>query len=284
MALIPPFFSDCVVAVGFASEAGKPAYQATGFLYGHFLREVSEQQRHYKVFLVTNRHVFQGEKAAFLRFNPENREPAREYQVSLRDALGTPTWFAHDDENIDVAALSINAQLLHEHGIRFNVFRNDRHTAGRARATSLGISEGDGVFVLGFPLGLVGEGRNFVIVRRGSIARIRDCLEVKSNDFLIDCSVFPGNSGGPVVTRPESSVIEGVDPVSAAYLIGIVASYLPYRHVAISQQTRRPEVVFEENSGLASVLPIDYVEQVVMKALNSDEGIVLAASYALPSV
>lgn len=34
-----------------------------------------------------------------------------------------------------------------------------------------------------------------------------------------------------------------------------------------SQQTRRPRVIFEENSGLASVFPIDYVEEVIQKAL-----------------
>jgi S1-C subfamily serine protease len=262
MALIPPFFSDCVVAIGFAREGGKSAYAATGFLYGHFTKVVEGGARNFKLFLVTNRHVFEGEPAAFLRFNPENGEPAREYQVTLLDASGTPTWFAHDDKAIDIAVLSINGQLLQKQGIRFNLFDSDRHTAVRDRAISLGISEGDGVFVLGFPLGLVGEGRNFVIVRQGSIARIRDCLDGKSNEFLIDCSIFPGNSGGPVVTRPEISSIEGTKSVTAAYLLGIVASYVPYRDVAISQQTRRPRVIFEENSGLASVLPVDFVEQV----------------------
>jgi hypothetical protein len=131
----------------------------------------------------------------------------------------------------------------------------------------LGISEGDGVFLLGFPMGLVGETRNVVVVRQGSIARIRDCLELKAKDFLIDCAVFPGNSGGPVVTRPEITAIQGTKPASAAHLVGIVSSYLPYQDVAISRQTRRPRVIFEENSGLASVFPVDYIEEIVRKAV-----------------
>ncbi len=267
MALIPPFFLDCVVAIGFSRDGQKPAYQATGFLYGHFLKEEDDKQKSYRVFLVTNRHVFDQEEQAFLRFNPEGGAPAREFAVRLLDKSGKATWFAHDDASVDVAVIGINGQRLRDEGIRFGLFESDAHTASRNKATELGISEGDGVFLLGFPMGLVGESRNVVVVRQGAIARIRDCLESNSRDFLIDCAVFPGNSGGPVVTRPEITSIQGTKSVNAAYLLGIVASYLPYQDVAISQQTRRPRVIFEENSGLASVFPMDCIESVVRKAL-----------------
>jgi hypothetical protein len=267
MALIPPFYLDCVVAIGFPGTGDKRNYQATGFLYGHFLEQMADQQKMYRVYLVTNRHVFEGEKNAFLRFNPEGGEAAREYSIELVDKAGKKTWFAHEDDEVDVALIGINAQLLRGEGIRFNMFQSDGHTASRARALDVGISEGDGIFLLGFPMGLVGQGRNVVVVRQGSIARIRDCLESRSKDFLIDCAVFPGNSGGPVVTRPEMTAIDGTKSPRAAYLVGIVANYLPYQDVAVSQQTRRPRVVFEENSGLASVFPVDYIEDLVRKQL-----------------
>ncbi|MEN6615143.1 MAG: hypothetical protein ABFD12_01160 [Syntrophorhabdus sp.] len=38
-------------------------------------------------------------------------------------------------------------------------------------------------------------------------------------------------------------------------LVGIVSSFIPYREVAVSEQTRRPRIVFEENSGLANLVP-----------------------------
>jgi len=267
MALIPPFFLDCVVAIGFPGDGDKRSYQATGFLYGHFLHETADKQNTYRVFLVTNRHVFEREARAFLRFNPESGESAREYTIDLVDKSGKQTWFAHEEDDIDVAVIGINGQLLRDEGIRFGWFANDGHIAPRAKAVDLGISEGDGIFLLGFPMGLVGESRNVVVVRQGSIARIRDCLESKSKEFLIDCSVFPGNSGGPVVTRPEMTAIDGTKSANAAYLLGIVASYLPYQDVAISQQTRRPRVIFEENSGLGSAFPVDYIEDLVRKAM-----------------
>jgi S1-C subfamily serine protease len=75
--------------------------------------------------------------------------------------------------------------------------------------------------------------------------------------FLIDANIFPGNSGGPVVTRPEISSIEGTKAIDKAALIGIVKSYLTYKDVAVSQQTGKPRVIFEENSGLALVETVD---------------------------
>jgi S1-C subfamily serine protease len=269
MSLIPPFFLDCVVAIGFPGQDDKPSYLATGFLYGEFRELAADNQKAYAVFLVTNRHVFTAEKRAFLRFNPKSGESAREYPIELVDKSGKQTWFAPEDADLDVAVLGINGQVLSQEGIRFSLFCSDDHVAPRAKAAELGISEGDGVFLLGFPMGLVGESRNVVVVRQGSIARISDCLESKSRDFLIDCSVFPGNSGGPVVTRPEMTAIAGTKAVKASYLVGIVAGYLPYEDVAISQQTRRPRVIFEENSGLASVFPVDCIQDLARKAIAS---------------
>jgi hypothetical protein len=266
MALIPPMFLDAVVAVGFAGEDGKPQYQATGFFYAAFQRKVDEKANHYYTFIVTNRHVFEGETKAFLRFNPESGESAREYELPLVDASGSQLWVAHEDPDIDVAIININGQQLRDDGISFACFLSDQSVMSRSKALEAGVAEGDGVFVLGFPLGLVGKGKNFVIVRQGIVARIRDCLEANQKDFLIDCSIFPGNSGGPVVNRPEVMTIRGTKRIERAYLIGIVAAYVPYRDRAISAQTGKTRIIFEENSGLASVFPVDYIEELVAKA------------------
>src|ERR1019366_8874960 len=56
---------------------------------------------------------------------------------------------------------------------------------------------------LGFPLQLVGGERNYVIVRHGTIARIGDMLAGTNKNFLVDTFIFPGNSGGPVILKPE---------------------------------------------------------------------------------
>ena len=58
----------------------------------------------------------------------------------------------------------------------------------------------------------------------------------------------------------------------ASYLLGIVYQFLPYTDTAYSRQTNRPRITFEENSGLASVIPADYIEETIqmhIKALKA---------------
>ena len=268
MALIPPIFMDCVVALG-TRDNGKKKWIASGFLYGHFLRKLTEEQNQYLVYLVTNRHVFNKLDSAFVRFNPNDDKPAQEYSLPLRDAAGVQLWTTHPDPEVDVAVTGMNTKLFDDQGIKYSFFREGSDVADRAKAFEIGITEGDGIFLLGFPLGLVGGQRNFVIVREGGIARIRDTLAGTSKEFLVDAFVFPGNSGGPVVTKPELTHIKGTKSQNRAYLIGMVRSYVPYQDIAISQQTGRPRVTFEENSGLASVIPIDFVQETVQENMKS---------------
>jgi hypothetical protein len=128
-----------------------------------------------------------------------------------------------------------------------------------------GIAIGDGVFVLGFPLGLNGQQRNYLTVRQGIIARLNDMLDGSSKTFSIDSFAFPGNSGGPIVLKPEMASVAGTPPQRQAVLLGMVLSYVPYVETAISEQTKRSRVTFEENSGLATVLPIDYIDDAIKK-------------------
>jgi trypsin-like peptidase len=270
MALIPPFMLDCVVAIGFPDDAGNVAYVGTGFLYGRFVAvDASTGLMEYRIYLVTNRHVFESGSTMFLRFNPEGTLPAQVFDAPLADSNGKPFWVAHVDAEIDVGVIPLNVRLLKEANIQFAFFASDKHVLTHKDAANVGLAEGDGVFVLGFPMGNVGAERNYVVVRQGVIARIRDSLSGAVKQFLVDATVFPGNSGGPVVTRPELAAISGTQPVHRCSLIGLVAGYLPYRDVAISQQTQRPRIIFEENSGLSAVVPIDRVTEAIELAFTT---------------
>lgn len=259
MALIPPFYLDCVVAIGTTDADGNHRWVASGFLYGVRLPE--GKPRTYQVYLVTNRHVLAELPRAYLRFNPQADKPAREFDLSLFDDLGEPLWFCHPDPEADVAVMPINFDLLQEREMQVAYFENDAHVAGIAAMNELGITEGDFAYILGFPMGLVGDHRNAVIVRSGTIARIRDTLAKSNKTFLVDAFAFPGNSGGPVILKPEAIAIDGTRAPAVSLLIGIVRAYVPYEDVAVSLQTNRPRVVFEENSGLAAVQPVDLIEE-----------------------
>src|SRR5450759_4401324 len=130
-------------------------------------------------------------------------------------------------------------------------------------------------------MNLAGQQRNYVIVRQGVIARISEMIDHASPSFMIDAFVFPGNSGGPVVLRPDIVSIEGTKAHSKASLIGLVIQSRSYIDTAVSPQTKRARISFEENAGLADVLPIDCVDEAI-RANRKFEGLPEVANPAPP--
>jgi S1-C subfamily serine protease len=268
---IPAFFVDSVVALGqnISPGSGQPPQwqtEASGFLYGYAVDNETDVTKHnYQPYLVTNRHVLAGRTSISVKVNAEREsDPVREIVVNLTDEHGASIVISHPDPSIDVSVIKVSGPFLRAEHLKANFFANDKHAADRAKMKELGTSIGDGLFVLGFPMGISGTlVRNYVIARRGSIARISDVLDGSSKTFLIDAFVFPGNSGGPVVSAVDITAIEGTKPQTAAYLIGMVKGYVPYDDVAVSQQTGRPRMVSEENSGLAEVIPVDFINETI---------------------
>ncbi len=272
MALIPPFYLDCTVAIGVVKE-NQFVGIGSGFLYGHFLKKINEETGEYGVYLVTNKHVLKDKEIVYIRFNPKNvDQPAKDFPIVLIES-NKPVWYSLKEIDVDVAIVRINIRLLEEKGIHFRYFYSDKNIANKEKLNEIGTTEGDFIYTIGFPMNLIGEKRNYAIVRHGTIARIRDYLSGELAEILIDSLIFPGNSGGPVVSKPELTRIDGTQSQSAAYLIGLVQSYIPYQDYAISPQTGRTRVMFEENSGLGSVVPIEFVIRSIeeFEIINKDE-------------
>jgi S1-C subfamily serine protease len=267
MALIPPFFLDCVVAIGEVRVDGNRSWIATGFVYGHLVKRESAEKASYRTYLVTNRHVVEGRKQLMVRFNPKGNSPAKEYAADLVDSTGKLLWFAPADPEHDVAVIPIDYSRLEADDIQTAAFLSDQHVADISKMNAAGFSEGDFAYVLGFPFGDVGDERSFVVARGGVLARIRDMLARRASHFLVDALVFPGNSGGPVVSKPEPVAIQGTAGQPAAYLIGVIASYIPYRDAAVSEQTGNVRIIFEDNSGLSVAYPIDCVTEAIARHL-----------------
>jgi hypothetical protein len=280
---LPLVYLNRVVAIGRKDTTPGPTFgkwigEATGFFYGEFDHKVNETQSSYTFFLVTNRHVLEEHLAATngplsVRLNRKSGGPAQDFAFPLVVG-GLPTWHTHPDPLIDVVVIGLDSSVFQAMGIDFDYFKSDVDILSRVKAKELGLAEGYGVFVLGFPMGLVGTEQDYVIVREGSIARIRDTLDSPTTvkNFLIDSFIFPGNSGGPVVLRPEpieDSFAGEKPPIRAAYLLGVVMSYVSYQDMAVSLQTKRPRVTFEENSGLAQVIPADYIDETIQSWLKT---------------
>ncbi len=267
MALLPPFFLDTVVAIGIGDDPSKRQWIGTGFLFGEIVDDNPEiKDKRYKLWLITNKHVLVGLKDIYIKVNATQGTNSKDYKVHLAFNNGRSRWVGHSNEDTDVAALSINPTFLDKEGRKYSFFRSDIDTFNKEKMIEAGISEGDRIFVLGFPLGLVDTEQQYVICRGGNIARIRDHLDNRTNVFLIDAPVFPGNSGGPVILCPSALAIQGTKSINQSALLGIVKAYVPYNDLAFSKQTNRPRIIFEENSGLAAVESTDSILETVDRA------------------
>lgn len=253
-----------MVALGVAAPDDGRLWVASGFHYFHRVADEDGETR-YQPFLVTNRHVIEHEgPSLYVRVNPLVTGAAREYEMQA----GAPSWTAHSHPGIDVAVARVNVDLMRSEGLDVCFLQSDTDCASVAVMAETGVTEGDFVYVLGFPMGPVGAERDTVLARSGSLVRVRDLLGGAVNSFILDASVFPGNSGGPVVLKPEALSITGTAAVTTAYVIGIVAGFLHFPDVAVSQQSGRRRVVFEENSGLAIAFPMDAVFATANHALG----------------
>lgn len=278
MALIPPEYLNSVISIGIEGKNDKnePVFKslATGFLVGEPVGEKNEKgQQGFRLFVVTNRHVFYDEKTKqyikeiLFRFNTTENK-SHNFKINLLNKENKPIWSMHENEKVDLAVLPINVSAMNEAKIDFYFFReNDLFFAKDFGVKN--ISTGDGLFVLGFPMSISGKAKNFVIVRKGIIARVDE--EVLEDGFYyIDASAYPGNSGGPVIVKPEVVSIQNTQSNSSAGLIGVISSGETYSDVAISQQTGEAKVIFTEQTGLVRVVPVERIYEIIDILIKSN--------------
>lgn len=243
-------------------------WTATGFLYGHI--PPGQTQQGY-VYLVTNRHVVEDVPLLYMRFNPAvEHSRAKHYGCPLLDRSGRPLWCGHPDPDIDVAVIPFDFPEMRVSERLSELMFSSQHTAYMVDRMRELVCEGDDVFILGFPLGAVGSFRNAPVVRRGCIAQVQELYSGHADSYLVDAEVFPGNSGGPVVLAPEVMIPSDGPSVRPA-LIGIAYSYLAYQDVATSNQTGHARILFEENSGLTQVYPVDCIEETIAEHLSQTD-------------
>ena len=263
MALLNPLHLKTVIAIGSLDKREKFVCNATGFLVGFLAKNSKDPaKRTYYIFILTNRHVFEGKDGVHLRFNTRNGKSEIVPQA-LKFSEKELRWLAHPNKKVDLALLNVNPQVLIEHGIDY-VFFNEEMFAYQRNFSRMGITVGDEAFILGFPMGFAGVAQNFPYAKTGIISRFDRELLRGQKSFLIDSSIFPGNSGGPVILKPTNTALTNTKAVNSPYLLGAITGYLPYKEELWTHQTNPPSVVSleREHSGLSFVVPVDYMKQI----------------------
>lgn len=83
-------------------------------------------------------------------------------------------------------------------------------------------------------------------------------MNYKRQHLIIDCFVFPGNSGGPVIQVSDS------DDDAKDTLIGLVSRYIPYRQVQVIPIENITNTNYI-NSGYALIVSMDHVIESIVE-------------------
>jgi hypothetical protein len=118
------------------------------------------------------------------------------------------------------------------------------------------------LFFISFQPGINASDSITPITRRGMVSVLN-----RDGSFYMDAFAFPGNSGSPVFIKPSAATFAEkgfrIGDPNACHFVGIIGEYLPYQELAISTQTKRPRVIFEENTGLAKVWPAQALREII---------------------
>lgn len=281
MAIIPPFFMDAVVALGVELPNHQKHWVGTGFLV---VRREQTNPDFSTVYIITNKHVVNNQGQVYVRFNNNDATGVKDLLLQLANKDGEKFYSEHPHLNVDIVAIQVLPQVIMDNHSSLSFFDLDTHALILNQMQSTGVDEGSLVYALGFPMNLVNDSVKAPICRLGCISRVADAFVNPQTAvaYLVDAQTFPGNSGGPIVNRPEYVSIDGTPKNTSANLIGILSAYIPYRETLYSRQTGRDRMIQEENSGITIVHPVDRIKEVVelewarieeLKTANNDADI-----------
>lgn len=256
MSILPKFYKDAVVSIGVRVN-NNISWIGTGF----FLVKMINPENAIP-FLITNRHVLEGQKSIVIRMKEKNLETLKIVDVPLY-IEESATYKFHAKDNIDIAVIRLNGNFINSNNLEFPAFDIDKHAYSSDLFREQGVEEGNMIYMLGFPMGMVIDESSSPICRLGCIARMSKAQISGNYNILVDIQNFPGNSGSPIVTRPEIISIDGTKSLNQCALLGIIHSYIPYQESLINVQTKKIVELRSENSGLAYVHPVEYIQEII---------------------
>ncbi len=251
MAINIQFLKKTIFFIGRGNN-GKVEANATGFL-------ISVNDSHH---LVTAKHVVRDSDGRptdtdilfFFNAKPGSTESGiGAMDINELKKFGID-WIFHENNEVDIAIIPFNV----------NPTTSDVVNIPDAAFVSFNrLTEGQDILFLSYQPGIEIKDKINPITRRGIISLVND-----DGTFYIDGFAFPGNSGSPVFHKPplDSKIKiekDAIDFQSIPGLLGIIGEYIPYGETAVSLQTGRPRIIFEDNTGLSRVWSVDYIQEII---------------------
>lgn len=115
------------------------------------------------------------------------------------------------------------------------------------------VNIGADIFLFGYPTSLGSSAVSLFdktrpLLRKGIVANINK----KTNSIILDCAVYPGNSGGPVLE------VHTIKDKKHYFLIGVVSKFIPYEQSWVNMRDRIKNIEYL-NSGYSVATSMDVV-------------------------
>jgi hypothetical protein len=158
--------------------------------------------------IITAKHVLKDEKDRYfdtlrVRFSWESNKSVFDnlgYKIMIKHK-DTAYYFVLPDTSIDLACVPLT-NLLDS----FPQPDWSRIVPYSSFATDKDYFEGRDIYTLGYPAAVGSSYWTRGLLRKGIISWLPDS-GISSKKFIIDCNVFPGNSGGPVFSFPSTGMV-----------------------------------------------------------------------------
>lgn len=232
-----------------------------------------------KIFLITAKHVLfdkennlRGEKIILISQTPGiDDESIIEHSIDF-SKLDEKNILKHD--TFDIAAIemgTIKENTIIKNYIEYNkgidILTEKRNTiisvdADKATKLLKDVLVSNDVFLYGYPtsLGLKSDPQfdyNKPLLRKGIVANIYRNL----GTIIIDCPVYYGNSGGPIV-EVEANIEEDGESFSHK-VIGVVSKFIPFEEKLVNPRNGLVQHTEYINSGYSVAIAMDKVFELI---------------------
>jgi len=212
-----------------------------------------------KLFLVTNEHMFlanpKGEKPdsfkVRLHTNINDTTHNDIYDISIYSG-SAPLWKTHPRQKADVALIQLNSKTLRQRFV-IKAWSKDGFLP-----SNFPLNPGEDVFIMGYPESFHDQVHNLPVLRNAMIASAYGVPFSNQPLFLTDAKLLPGNSGGPVVTKPKNVWVD--DKGNANMMTGTV-----YYLLGIHSGTVDPKMTQGTDVGLGAAWYISLVEDIALQ-------------------
>lgn len=230
-----------------------PTRTGTGFIYFQTTSIGDDEvTRTGRVWIVTTKHLLADvppQAFTTMRVNAAAENNGVLYGKVIGHTYRVEDWRLHPDKDRDVAVLPLTLlEELRAEGANVVPALVSESIATRDNAFSVGAYEGARVLIAGFQTGYRQAHMDFSVVRDGVIGESRGWITNVQQTILVSGSIYPGNSGSPVVLDPWQTPPEPGD-ASPFRLLGMAIG-----------STRNPEDP-QHSIDLAHIEPIETIQE-----------------------